>query len=86
MIRLGYHKLKYPTITTQETALKFLALQMKANNPNKNELYRQKYKKKVSDFIDGCELTKTINEENKKRGQIIIYIYIKFILIYMYKC
>ncbi len=64
---MGYHKLKYPTISPQETALKFLALQMKANNPNKNELYRQKYKKKVGEFIDGCVLTKTINEEYIKR-------------------
>ena len=37
LAQLGYRRLKYPTISSKETALKFLALSLKATNPNKGE-------------------------------------------------
>lgn len=44
LAQLGYKRLKYPTINCKETALKFIAISLKACNPNKDESYRQKYK------------------------------------------
>jgi adenylate/nucleoside-diphosphate kinase len=44
LAELGYRRLKYPTLSSKETALKFLAISLKANNANKDEQYRQKYK------------------------------------------
>jgi len=43
MAQLGNKRLKYPTLSYQETALKFLAISLKANNPNKDLAYRKKY-------------------------------------------
>lgn len=38
-----YKRIKYPTISCKETVLKFIAISLKANNPNKDALYRAKY-------------------------------------------
>ena len=35
--------MKYPTLSCKETVLKFLAISLKANNPNKDANYRNKY-------------------------------------------
>ena len=32
--QIGEKRIKYPTINSQETALKFIAISLKANNPN----------------------------------------------------
>jgi len=44
LAQLGYRRPKYPTLGSKESALKFLSISLKANNPNKDEEYRQKYK------------------------------------------
>ena len=44
LAQLGYRRPKYPTLGSKESALKFLAINLKASNPNKDEEYRQKYK------------------------------------------
>lgn len=36
LTQLGYRRLKYPRISSKESALKFLAISLKANNPNKD--------------------------------------------------
>ena len=68
--------MKYPTISPQETALKFVALSLKASNPNQNEYYKRKYQTKLQDFLNGCHLCHTFYEEHKKRGiLLVLYIY-----------
>ena len=43
----GYKRLKYPTLTCKDTALKFIAISLKASNPNASESCRQKYREKL---------------------------------------
>lgn len=43
LAQLGYRRPKYPTLGSKESALKFLSISLKANNPNKDDEYRQKY-------------------------------------------
>lgn len=43
LAQLGYKRPKFPTLGSKESALKFLAISLKANNPNKDDEYRQKY-------------------------------------------
>ena len=45
--QLSEKRRKYPTINSQETALKFIAISLKDNNPNQNAFYRKKYQKKL---------------------------------------
>lgn len=54
LAKLGYKRLKYPTINCKETALKFIAISLKAQNPNKDQLYRNKYQEKLDLFIHHC--------------------------------
>ncbi len=37
LAQLGYRRPKYPTLSSKESALKFLALSLKSTNPNKDE-------------------------------------------------
>ena len=37
LAKLGYRRPKYPTLGSKESALKFLAINLKANNPNKDD-------------------------------------------------
>lgn len=37
LARLGYKRPKYPTLGSKESALKFLSISLKANNPNKDD-------------------------------------------------
>lgn len=43
LAQLGYRRPKFPTLNSKESALKFLSISLKANNPNKDDEYRQKY-------------------------------------------
>lgn len=54
LAQLGYKRLKYPSITSKETALKFIAISLKMNNPNQDERYRAKYRAKMELFIRHC--------------------------------
>jgi adenylate/nucleoside-diphosphate kinase len=63
-INIGYKRLKYPTINCKETALKFIAISLKACNPNKDEVYRQKYKQKLQLFLKNCAFAGEIKDEN----------------------
>ncbi len=47
--------MKYPSINCRESALKFIAISLKANNPNKDETYRLKYKMKLEQFLKHCD-------------------------------
>jgi len=55
--QIGDKRIKYPTINSQETALKFIAISLKANNPNQNEFYRKKYRNKLKQFLKDCEIS-----------------------------
>jgi adenylate/nucleoside-diphosphate kinase len=63
LAQLGYRRLKYPTVSSKETALKFLAISLKANNPNKDEQYREKYKQKLERFIKHCSYSQELRDE-----------------------
>jgi adenylate/nucleoside-diphosphate kinase len=51
LAQLGYRRPKYPTLSSKESALKFLSISLKATNPNKDDEYRQKYQEQLRKFI-----------------------------------
>lgn len=63
LAQLGYRRPKYPTLGSKESALKFLSISLKANNPNKDDEYRQKYSEKLNKFIKECNYSQEIREE-----------------------
>lgn len=60
--------MKYPTINCKETALKFIAISLKALNPNKDEVYRKKYMDKLQVFLKHCNFSETISKENSRKS------------------
>lgn len=52
--------LKYPSLSVQETSMKFLALSLKANNQYRDAFYRQKYKAKLDQFVSHCKMSENI--------------------------
>lgn len=59
-------RMKYPTLSVKETALKLFALFLKANSPSNNEFMRKKYQKKVKTFVERCNLPARIQKMNQK--------------------
>lgn len=57
LAQLGYRRPKYPTLSSKESALKFLAISLKATNPNKDDEYRQKYSECLTRFIKECNFS-----------------------------
>ena len=69
LLELGENRLVFPTLTTQETALLQIALYLKANNPNSTQFARDKYKKKMEEFVYICELPSILYHEHLRRSQ-----------------
>ena len=57
LVELCALKPKYPTLNTKESALKFLAVYLKAHNPTtKAKHLKHKYGGKLHDFTESCTL------------------------------
>lgn len=67
LAQLGYKRLKYPTLNCKDTALKFIAISLKALNPNVKEELRQKYRERLQKFMRHCQLAEEIHEEQQKK-------------------
>jgi adenylate/nucleoside-diphosphate kinase len=61
-------RLKYPTLSVHSTALKLVALCLKASNPNSPESERQRYQHKIKEFIADCLLAQQVKEEVDRRS------------------
>lgn len=48
--------------------MKFIAISLKALNPNKDESYRKKYNDKLTLFIKHCNYAETISNESKRKN------------------
>lgn len=68
LAQLGYRRPKYPSLGSKESALKFLAINLKAANPNKDDEYRQKYSQKLNKFIKECTYSQEIREELERKA------------------
>lgn len=64
--------MKYPTLSYQETALKFMAIALKSSNPNKSEEYRKKFAEKKKEFMKHCTYAEEVLGEAESRGTLII--------------
>lgn len=47
--------------------MKFLAISLKASNPNKDEKYREKYKEKLEKFIKHCNYSQDLKNEYERK-------------------
>lgn len=80
MLELNKNRIKYPYLSVKETSIKYLALFMKANNPNNNEFAKKKYSRKLQEFLNNARLPyellevyeqhNSINEENKLKKEL----------------
>lgn len=65
------NRLKHPNMSVKETMLKLFALYMKADNPANTDYMREKYTKKMKEFVANCELAEELHalaEEKKRKG------------------
>jgi adenylate/nucleoside-diphosphate kinase len=69
LLEIGCNRLKYPTLSVRETLLKLFALFLKANNPTNSQYIQAKYKRKMQQFIERCELPVEIYNLSKKKGK-----------------
>lgn len=68
LAQLGYKRIKYPQLSCKETVLKFIAISLKANNPNKDAAYRAKYAKKLEEFLLHCQYPQEIQAQHQLKS------------------
>lgn len=66
LLELSQNKIKYPHLSVKETSLKYLALFLKANNPNNNNFGKVKYGKKLNEFLKNSKLPYELLEVYEK--------------------
>lgn len=68
---VGDNRLKYPKLTVKETTLKLFAMFLKCNNPANTEYMKNKYMKKICEFVEKCEVPVELHElaEEKAKKQ-----------------
>lgn len=81
MLELSKNRIKYPFLTVKQTSVKYLALFLKANNPNNNEYAKKKYSKKLDEFLKNAMLPyellnvhenyHSISDENKLKKDLV---------------
>lgn len=67
LLEVGCQRLKYPSMSTQETSLKLYALFLKANNPTNTEFLKKKYRNKIKQFVETCEMPQELYKLYKER-------------------
>ena len=56
MLELSNNRIKYPYLNVKESTLKYLALFLKANNPNNNAYAKKKYGEILKEFVKNSKL------------------------------
>lgn len=67
LLEVNARRLKHPQLSVKETTLKLFSLFLKANNPGSSLFVQQKYKKKLSEFIERCEMPVDLLTQFRKR-------------------
>ena len=49
-------RIRHPSTTVENTAIKYLSLYLKANNPHANPRIAKKYRQKLEQFVDECRV------------------------------
>mmetsp|Transcript_10632 Transcript_10632/g.17867 ORF Transcript_10632/g.17867 Transcript_10632/m.17867 type:complete len:146 (-) Transcript_10632:298-735(-) len=63
------NRLKYPNISVKETMLKLFALFLKAENPANTKFMNEKYRARMKQFIENCELAEEISDLTEERAE-----------------
>jgi adenylate/nucleoside-diphosphate kinase len=64
---IGETRLKYPTLSVKETMLKLFAIFLKTENPANTEYMKEKYRKKMEEFLEKCTVPEELNDLAKKK-------------------
>lgn len=65
------NRLKHPNMSVKETMLKLFALYLKADNPANTDYMREKYSRRMKEFVGNCEMAEELHalaEEKARKG------------------
>lgn len=62
------NRLKYPNLSVKETMLKLFALFLKAENPANTEYMTNKYRERMKQFVERCEMGEELDDLAKEKA------------------
>jgi len=66
MVLVGRHRIKYPGLSTSQTALLYVVAFLKAHNPTNKPHMTKKYKDKLRQFTEDCSLIPILSSYYKE--------------------
>ena len=66
---IGEQRLKYPTLSVKETMLKLFAIFLKTENPANTTHMKEKYHKKMQQFLEKCTVPIELSELAEEKGK-----------------
>ena len=63
------NRLKHPNMSVKETMLKLFAIFLKAENPANTAYMKEKYTKRMKEFIEKCEMAEELNDLGEERKE-----------------
>ena len=66
---IGETRLKYPTLSIKETMLKLFAIFLKAENPANTPYMKEKYMKKMTEFLEKCTVPEELHQLAEEKAK-----------------
>ena len=66
---IGEQRLKYPTLSVKETMLKLFAIFLKTENPANTVHMKEKYMKKMQNFLEKCTVPEELSDLAKEKSK-----------------
>lgn len=71
LVSASQTRIKHPSLSLRETSVKYVSLYLKAHNPANNERKAMKYKERLSQFIEECEIAEYLSKNAPRGGAIV---------------
>ena len=70
LVAASQTRIKHPSLSLRETSVKYVSLYLKANNPANNERKAMKYKERLDQFVEECQIAEYLSKNAPRGGAV----------------